>query len=238
VPLVDRGQAHPGYEASELTTQTVHHECIRCGTCCEKGGPSFHLDDRHLIDNGHIHTRHLYTIRKGEMVHDNVRGLIKPCTGELIKIKGVKGSWQCSFFQKEKRTCGIYEHRPQECRVLKCWDPAALTAMYDQNRLTRQELLSGIEGLWDLVATHEKQCGYAELKQCLEGLGDRPAPEQVKAVLSMVRYDREIRGLVVAKGGVAPDMLDFLFGRPLENAIEMFGYRVRERDGNHALVRM
>ena len=130
--------------------------CIRCGICCAKGGPAFHVEDRALIDGGFIHTRHLYTIRKGEMVHDNVRNLVMPSSEEMIKIKGVEGSWQCTFFQEEKKACKIYAHRPMECRILKCWDPSELEAVYAKNRLTRQALLTSIAGLWDLVEEHER----------------------------------------------------------------------------------
>jgi len=221
-----------------LTTKTAHNICIRCGTCCQKGGPAFHIVDRSLIDEGFIHTRHLYTIRKGEMVHDNVRGLVMPGTHEMIKIKGREGSWQCTFYQAEENACGIYKHRPQECRILKCWDPAELSAMYDKNRLTRRALLANIAGLWDLVEAHERQCSYAGLKQCLEDLDSSSEQAAIKTAISMVRYDQEIRSLVVSKGGVAPDMTDFLFGRPLEKTMEMFGYGVRQKDGKFSLVRV
>ena len=221
-----------------MTTKTIHTVCIRCGTCCEKGGPAFHTEDQSLIDKGFIHTRHLYTIRKGEMVHDNVRGRVMPGTAEMIKIKGVEGSWQCTFFQEENKACGIYAHRPQECRILKCWDPSELSAMYEKNRLTRRELLSGIAGLWDLVEEHERQCSYAKLTQGLDDLGGSFERAAIKAAISMVRYDQEIRCLIVSQGGVEPAMTDFLLGRPLEKTIQMFGYSVRERAGIFSLVRI
>ena len=46
----------------------------------------------------------------------------------------------------------------------------------------------------------------------------------------------EIRKLVVAKGGLEAEMLDFLFGRPLVKTIESFGFRVRFRNQKIALV--
>ncbi len=216
----------------------MQNTCIRCGTCCAKGGPAFHVEDRALIDDGFIHTRHLYTIRKGEMVHDNVRSLVMPSSEEMIKIKGVEGSWQCTFFQEEEKACKIYAHHPMECRILKCWDPSELEAVYAKNRLTRQELLAGIAGLWDLVEEHERQCSYAKLKQGLDDLGGSFERATVKAAISMVRYDQEVRRLVISRGGVEPDMTDFLFGRPLEKTIELFGYGVRDRDGKFSLKRI
>ncbi|MBW2514834.1 MAG: YkgJ family cysteine cluster protein, partial [Deltaproteobacteria bacterium] len=99
----------------DKSSQAKTH-CIRCGTCCEKGGPSFHIQDRRLIEDGAIHTRYLYTIRKGELVHDNVRGQIKPAGSDIIKIKGKSPSWECVFLHKKDRSCAIYDHRPLECR--------------------------------------------------------------------------------------------------------------------------
>ena len=230
------------FHSRATVVSTIHNpsinSCIRCGTCCAKGGPAFHLEDRGLVDEGVIHTRHLYTIRKGEMVHDNVRGLVMPSVGEMIKIKGVEGSWQCTFFEEEEKACRIYAHRPQECRILKCWDPAELAAMYEKDRLTRGELLAGIAGLWDLVEEHERQCSYAGLKQSLDRLAGSAEQAAIKAAASMVRYDQEVRHLVVSRGGVAADMTDFLLGRPLAETIQAFGYKFRERDGKVSLKRI
>ncbi len=218
---------------NESATGTLRNSCTRCGTCCEKGGPSFHLEDRSLIDSGIIHTRYLFTIRKGEMVHDNVRDRMMPSDSEIIKIKGEKGSWTCTFFNRQEKSCEIYKYRPLECRVLKCWNPSELEKMYDRNRLTRKELLADIAGLWELVEDHEQQCGYDKLKLSMDDLDGSFRNTAIKAVITIVHYDREIRRMVTSQGSVEPDMTDFLFGRPLDETIEMFGYKVGNRDGKY-----
>jgi hypothetical protein len=38
----------------------------------------------------------------------------------------------------------------------------------------------------------------------------------------MVRYDSELRRLMVAKGGLEAEMLDFLLGRPVEHVLRLF----------------
>ena len=48
-------------------------ECRRCGTCCEKGGPALHGEDRPLVDRGQVPARCLFTIRAGEPVRDDMR---------------------------------------------------------------------------------------------------------------------------------------------------------------------
>lgn len=62
--------------------------CRRCGTCCEKGGPSLHLADKPLVVDGQIPARCLFTLRKGERVRDNVAGTLVPLEREIVKIRG------------------------------------------------------------------------------------------------------------------------------------------------------
>ena len=198
-------------------------QCIRCGTCCEKGGPAFHIQDRCLIEDGTIHTRYLYTIRKGEHVHDNVQGHLKPAGSDIIKIKGKSPSWECAFFQKRDKSCGIYDHRPLECRLLKCWDTQDIEAVYENDRLTRQDILSGIEGLWELVVGHEKQCSHDAINRALQdsdGVFKKQAQEMIAGA---IQYDRAIRQLVLENGNATPDMMDFLFGRPLAVTLKSVG---------------
>ena len=195
---------------SEVKTQ-----CTRCGTCCEKGGPSFHIQDRHLIEDGSIHTRYLYTIRSGERVHDNVQGHLKPADSDIVKIKGKSPSWECVLFQQRDKSCGIYDHRPLECRLLKCWDTQDIEAVYEKDRLTRRDILSGIEGLWELVAGHEKQCSHDAINRALQDSDGVFKKQTRELIAGAIQYDRAIRQLVLENGNVTPDMIEFLFGRPL-----------------------
>ncbi len=178
--------------------------CIRCGICCKKGGPAFHLEDRHLIEDGLIPAQYLYTIRKGEPVSDNVKGGIVPAGSDIIKIKGKSdSSWECYFFD-DTSGCTIYEHRPAECRALKCWDTRDIKMLYAENRLTRKDLL-GNTRLWELIEDHDSRCAY---------------PKEMNADISeIIRYDDAFRELLAEKGVVRPDRMDFLFGRPLRIAI-------------------
>jgi Fe-S-cluster containining protein len=198
-------------------------QCIRCGTCCEKGGPSFHIQDRHLIEDGTIHTRYLYTIRKGEFVHDNVQGQLKPADSDIIKIKGKSPSWECVFFQKRDKSCSIYDHRPLECRLLKCWDTRDIEAVYEKDRLTRRDILAGIGGLWELIADHEKQCAHDAVNRAIRDLHGALDKQAQEAIAGAIQYDSAIRELVLENGNVTPDMIDFLFGRPLTVTLKSTG---------------
>ncbi len=130
----------------EIYTQTnmsTNTDCRRCGTCCKKGGPSFHHEDKNLIEEGSILLKYLYTIRKGETVYDNVKGTLQITDSDIIKIKNQKGSSSCIFFNAADKECKIYENRPVECKALNCRDTGELEQIYYKNRLTRKELISG-----------------------------------------------------------------------------------------------
>jgi Fe-S-cluster containining protein len=210
---------------------TTITECIRCGTCCEKGGPCFHFEDRMLIDKGVIPSRYLYTIRKGELAHDNVKGSLKPVESDIIKIKGKEDTWTCIFFDEVNKVCTIYDDRPLECRALKCWDTRELEKIYATTRLTRKDLISQVNGLWDLIADHQDRCDYKKIQYLIKDLTGVKHTQARRKLIEIIRYDAEIRGLVVSKGGLDADMLDFLFGRPLTQTLGSYGIKIH-REGS------
>jgi len=211
--------------------------CRRCGTCCTKGGPAFHNDDKHLIEKGAILSKYLYTIRKGEPVHDNVRDRRHPLPSEIIKIKSREGSATCIFFNAQENRCGIYGSRPVECRVLECWNTSPLEAIYDRHRLTRHDLLKDMEGVWDLVCDHEERCGIGELRSRLDQYAGGDTTVAAERILEMVSYDQNLRLLVTEKMGLPSDMTDFLFGRSLVKIIDLFGIRL-EQKGEKLVLKM
>ncbi len=223
---------------SDIKSATTITECIRCGTCCKKGGPSFHDEDKMLIGKGIILTKYLYTIRKGELSYDNVKECLLPATSDIIKIKGQKNSWACVFFNEEKNECTIYDNRPLECRVLKCWDTREIEKVYSKNRLTRIDLMATIEGLWDLIEDHQKRCSYDKLKRFVDSLNSNKKDKALKGILDIIEYDTRIRELVVQKGGLDTDITDFLFGRPITETIRMYNLKVEQEGDNYRLIPM
>ena len=221
---------------------TPHHpdhkdtsSCRRCGTCCKKGGPTFHQADQPLIENGIIPIRYLYTIRKGEWVNDPIRGSILPVNAELIKIKSKDGEGICTFYDDRNGNCQIYAHRPLECQLLKCWDTEALEAIYEKNRLSRQDLLVNMAGLFELVVDHEQRCGYSHLQDLISNLKKKYSKRRAGELCEMISYDNHLRQLVIEKGQMKPEMLDFLLGRPMEETIEAYGMRLRRMKGKVVL---
>ena len=205
--------------ASPSKTQT---DCTMCGTCCQRGGPAFHQEDKPLIDQGIIPLRDLFTIRKGEMARDDIMGALMPLPTDLIKIKGKPGSWACRYLDSQNR-CSIYEQRPLECRILKCWDTREIERIYSKNRLTRQDLIENVEGLWELVETHQIKCDYHTIRKLAFRLKSRSKEDAVKKLKEIIAYDRHIRALVFSHHHVDVELADFLLGAPLSVTLPRLG---------------
>ncbi len=210
-------------------------ECRRCGACCQKGGPAFHSADKVLIEKGVIHSRHLYTIRKGEMAYDNIRQCLEPVSCDIIKLKGKGDGWTCVFFDEKQNACAIYENRPIECRALKCWDTKALEDLYAKKRLKREDLIADIQGLWDLVKDHQARCNYTIIHKLVDALDRSGRGEARRKLAEIIQFDMEIRKLVVSRGGLDMEMLDFLFGRPLQQTLKNLGLKILQK-GNKTIL--
>ena len=210
--------------------------CRRCGECCQRGGPAFHHIDRPLIERGLIPAACLYTIRPGEPVRDNVAGHLAFAETDIIKIKGRDEEWACCFLATDGQSCRIYEDRPVECRRMQCWDTRAIETLYQQERLTRRDLLGGIDGLWDLIADHEERCAYSRLQELATQLAADDHESALAEIRDMVAYDRSLRALMVEQGRAKEDMLDFLLGRPLTETLPGFHIQVEHEANQIRLV--
>jgi Fe-S-cluster containining protein len=224
----------PDKDASANSDQT----CQRCGTCCRKGGPGLHREDGRLVTDGLIPTEALYTIRTGEPIQDNVAGRPAYAEADIIKVKGSADGWCCRFLEDPTNRCTIYDHRPLECRALQCWDTRSIEALYNRDRLTRQDLLAGVEGLWDLVVDHDRRCAYPRIRDLAGRLSGDPSEKAaaLSAITEMVKYDESLRALLVENGHTPATMLDFLLGRPLTQTLPGFHIKVESTEGRIRLV--
>jgi hypothetical protein len=192
------------------------------------------LEDRALVEKGSIALIDLFTIRRGEPAYDNVARVITPAETDIIKINPVsEGDTACRFFIASPSGCGIYEQRPVECRVLQCWNTRPLMQLYQRGRLTRRHLLSGIEGLWDLVRDHQARCDYEHISSMAGSIragGDIESAQN--ELLDMIRFDQKLREATMERTGYDARMLAFLLGRPLVETIRLFRLRlVQESHG-------
>ena len=197
-------------------------ECKRCGTCCKKGSPSFHIEDRALIEDGFIPAKYLYTIREGEPVRDNISERIVYAPSDIIKIKGQKNGWTCFYYDETEKRCAVYEYRPLECKLLKCRDTREIERIFGKNLLTRKEIISTVGGLWELIIEHDQRCSYKEITGLIKETGSRKRGRLPEKAAELIEYDNTIRELVVKKGQLDSELLDFLFGRPLSVTMKHF----------------
>ncbi|WMW64004.1 YkgJ family cysteine cluster protein [Nitratidesulfovibrio liaohensis] len=120
-------------------------DCRGCGTCCRKGGPALHTEDLALFRAGHLAPEYCLTLRAGELARD-LNGQLRPLERELVKLRprmaARNGDWTCLFLNQSDNRCGVYAHRPAECRALLCRDTWAIKTLHAVDRVTRLDVLA------------------------------------------------------------------------------------------------
>ncbi|MCS5694552.1 YkgJ family cysteine cluster protein [Desulfofundulus thermocisternus] len=190
--------------------------CIRCGTCCRKGGPVLHHEDKEILRAGYLNYRHLVTIRKGEPAFDPVREEVRPVERELVKVRGKGGEWTCFFFDEENSSCTIYEHRPLECRLQRCWDTPVLESLIGRDTIVRADIINAGDPILEVMEMHERECSYQEVEELLDSLsGDGKNQQALARLNELARRDLAIRLYAIRDLGLDEDYELFIFGRPL-----------------------
>lgn len=208
--------------------------CIRCGTCCAKGGPALHQKDLPLIHGKHLVIPDLITIRIGEPVHSPLVNTIEPSRTELIKLAGRADSWTCYFFDLAQNLCGMYANRPLECRLLKCWQPTELTKVIYQHCLSRQDIIPAEDPLWELVALQEEHCAFAKIASLAAEFTTTCTPTIQAEIARIVSLELKIRqrAIQLRRLSVSEELL--YFGRPLFKSLSF--YRLAIHEGRHGLT--
>ena len=207
--------------------ETTQKECTRCGTCCANGGPALHVHDKELIEGGAIPISHLITIRRGEMVHNPVNNRLQSVKNELIKINGVGKEWSCFYFDPEQKGCTIYDHRPQACRTLECWDTEAVEKIIEKDLLSRSDLINEDDPLYQSVIAHESGFPCPDLGVILKlGVTDKS-----KELEDTANREVAFRTELVGRHDLSLGEELFYFGRPLFHLLISVGARVRESAG-------
>ena len=207
------------------------NSCKCCGKCCLKGGPSFHQNDTHLINKGIIPAKNLYTIRPGELTFDNIQNKILPTKTDIIKIKGVGNSWTCVFFDIKQNTCTIYKNRPMECRILKCWDTKEISNFYSKNRVSRKDFLQNIDGLWEVIEDHNKKCSFFRIMEISHNSNNDSFDE----ILESIKYDINLRKMLIEKKMVNKNIIDFIIGRPIYKTISKYRLEIIQKAGKYEI---
>jgi Fe-S-cluster containining protein len=169
---------------------------------------------------------HLVTTRKGEWAYDNVQDALMILKSEMIRIRPGQERKGCLFLDTATASCGIYDHRPVECRAMKCWDLREIIELYPRDRLTRWDLIPEDSALGQIMAEHERLCDYAQVARICEGLLEREDQELAAELAGMVQTDQGFRASLKERAGADEPALNFVFGKPLTSTLPLFGLRV------------
>ncbi len=218
--------------------EKARDHCIRCGECCLKGSPTLQAADLNLVKNALIGKEALFTIRKGELVKDNINEGLVITKIELVKVREREREDRgCIFYDHPGKACTIYEHRPMQCAALKCWDTTEFLEVFQGPKLMREQVIEN-QVLLGLMEEHDRRCSYALLEKLVGEIGSK-GEEAVEEILELLRFDYLLRPFVADKLGSNPEEMDFFFGRPLTETITMFGLQVvQEPDGSFILTKI
>ena len=212
------------------------HVCERCGECCVNGSPTLHLSDFKLFEEKIVTLNNVYTLRKGELVYDNVGEELDYLKDEMIKVKELPGSKTCIFYDSDDRGCSIYSTRPLQCVKFECWNPKKFFSSINEEKLSREDLFHQSPTLKKIITTYEEKCSYEKLGELFEETqkGNRDAADEI---LEILQYDTAIRPFIGEKLTIPGKSIDLVLGRPLVSTIKMFGYKVvGDEEGNYSLM--
>ncbi|MDO8948301.1 MAG: YkgJ family cysteine cluster protein [Desulfocapsaceae bacterium] len=201
--------------------------CLRCGVCCQKGGPALHGQDLALVSGGYLPMEDLITIRRGELAHNPLSGTIEPVLSELVKIRGTGQEWCCCYYEPASKGCSIYGNRPLACWVLKCWQPEETLALVGKDLLSRLDILDDDDPFRPLVLEHERLCPCPDMRDVEKTLSEQ-ADNILQSLEDKVNTDLAFRDRVVKKFNPPLSLELFLFGRPLFQLLQVFGVAVSE----------
>lgn len=211
-------------------------ECERCGTCCMKGGPALHLEDKKLLEQKFIDRGSLITVRKGEPVFFLDGEKTEIAGKEIVKLKGKSSEWTCIFYEQKSASCSMYLHRPLECILLKCWDTTELEAVVGKKLLSRFDIISQNEPVMRYIQKHERECSLEILTQ-VDMNNQKSVDKNVLAKLTgLVNKDLAIRSEALNHLNFTLDLELFYFGRPVFTILTQFDLIPREVNGKIHLL--
>lgn len=182
--------------------------CLGCGTCCRLSSPTLYAEDLPLIGGQGLPRGALYSLRAGERVYSARLGRSLALEQDLVKLREAPQGG-CRFLEGNR--CGVYHHRPLQCRHLECWSGRHAGQLEGRPRLGRRDLFAGDPTALALLREYELRLPGAELAQALaaaaQGGGQAPA-------LAFLELDHALRAGIGARHGYDPPELDLLLGRP------------------------
>lgn len=201
----------------------LRDKCLRCGTCCKNNPPTLHIDDISILENKIISYGDLITYRRGELAYDNINNKVIKLTEEIVKIRSKEGDKACIFYDDLTNSCTIYEFRPMECRKLKCWDNEEFLQIYEQNRLSRFQIVKKDSAMGEIIENHEEQTSIDNVLKLFYQYKDTKDKTVREKINSIILYDESVRDFIKDKTGATKE-LDFFFGRPILQILKTIGW--------------
>lgn len=188
--------------------------------------------------SGKIQHQHLITIRRGEISVSPLSSSPKPARTEFIKLMGSHGDWTCLFLKRDTNLCGIYSHRPLECRTLQCWNTRPLLHMAGKDLLCRADLMNPDDPMLQLLKDHEQECSWENINRLLPLSAQKTTTRAALAQLSnIVRLDLQARQRARQEFGLPDHYELFIFGRPIFVSLSHQGISTHEDGGDIRLER-
>ncbi len=167
------------------------------------------------------------TLRKGEKVFNPVKENFENLQVELIKIKNAADGISCYFFKETSNSCLIYENRPIECRLLKCWDTSDIIKIIGRNTLKRRDIMNPDDPVIDVINSHEQDCPGYETEKLLSSIKLNESKQIFKRLTDILKKDLSIRKFTFEDLKVNKDYELFLFGRPMTQILRERGLTVK-----------
>jgi len=214
------------YKCTDKPMKNITH-CMRCGTCCLKGGPVLHHEDKKLLLDGRIRYEHLVTIRRGEPVYNPLRGRLEQASQEIVKVTGKGEKRSCRFYNEKDVSCAVYEHRFLECRLLKCWDTAEIMRIIGRDTILRRDVINRGDPIMSVIEAHEKECPAHEVETLITAASAGNDRRKIFSRLSeIVDKDISMRSYAVFELGLKAEYELFIFGRPVSKLLNDRGLAV------------
>ncbi len=220
-------------DKNNISKQT---SCNQCGICCTKGGAALHSGDLPLLHLKKIPRKDLITIRKGEFAYNPVTDKVQATNNEIVKLRGTGREWTCCYYDVTSRGCTIYNQRPLACRALKCWEPEESLALVESDLLSRFDILEQDSFLQGLITEYETACPLPDFTVFFRE-NKKSAANSLIALEISVNRDLEFRNRVVRESPLVLQEEMFLFGRPLFQLLQSFGFLVSQSGNRLCLQR-
>ncbi|MBU2517331.1 MAG: YkgJ family cysteine cluster protein, partial [Proteobacteria bacterium] len=126
--------------------------------------------------------------------------------------------------------CGIYEHRPLQCRWLECWSGRHAGQLDGRPRLGRELLLADDPIALALAREYDAKLPAAELHQAMAEAA-QGLKEAAAQALAFLELDHGLRTAISGRYGYSSEKLYLVLGRPALEVAANYGLEPVAKEG-------